>query len=82
MSKLCIVLFFEFFEFFKTFVGRFLIGETYKHGCYSPVLSHHAIGTAECDESYCIEGDHIWSFFRRGEGIFFTMSHTVTRASS
>jgi hypothetical protein len=27
VSKLCIFLFFTFFEFFKTFVGRFLIGE-------------------------------------------------------
>jgi hypothetical protein len=24
--------------------------------CHPSVLSHHALGTAECDESYCIEG--------------------------
>jgi hypothetical protein len=50
--------------------------------CHPSVLSHHAIGTVECDESYCIEGGHIWSFFLRGARIFFTMSHTATRASS
>jgi hypothetical protein len=27
-------------------------------------------------------GDHIWSFFRRGAGNFFTMSHTATREAS
>ena len=27
-------------------------------------------------------GDHIWSFFRRGAGNCFTMSHTATRAAS
>jgi hypothetical protein len=27
-------------------------------------------------------GDHIWSFFRRGAGNLFTMSHTATRAAS
>jgi hypothetical protein len=56
--------------------------KTYQYGCHPSILSHHALGTAECDESYCIEGDHIWSFFRRGAGICFTMSHTATRASS
>jgi hypothetical protein len=69
VRKLCIFIFFEFFEFFKTFVGRFLIGETYQYGCHPPVLSHHAIGTAECDESYCnVRGDHIWT---SGGGEFF-----------
>jgi hypothetical protein len=49
----------------------------------SSVLSHHALGTAECDESYCNErGNHIWTFFRRGAGHSFTMNHTATRASS
>jgi hypothetical protein len=33
------------------------------------VLSHHALETVECDESYCYErGDHIWS---SGCGEFF-----------
>ena len=35
----------------------------------------------ECDESYCIEGDHIWSFFRRGCEDYFTMSHSARRSS-
>ena len=63
-------------------VGRVWLVKTYQYGCHPSVLSHHALGTAECDESYYIEGDHILSFFRRGAGFFFTMSHTATRASS
>ena len=63
-------------------VGRFWLVQTYQYGCHPSVLSHHMLGTAECDESYCIEGDHIWSFFCRDAGIFFTMSHTATRAAS
>jgi hypothetical protein len=45
--------------------------KTYQYGCHPSVLSHHALGTAECDESYCIEGNHIWSFFRRSAGNYF-----------
>ena len=56
--------------------------KTYQYRCHPSVLSHHALGKTECDESYCIEGNDIWSFFRRGAGIFFIMSHTATRASS
>ena len=37
-------------------VGRFWLVKTYQYGWHPSVLSHHAIGTAECDESYCIEG--------------------------
>ena len=65
-----------------TSVGCFWLVQTYQYGCHPSVLSHHMLGTAECDESYCIEGDHIWSFFRRDAGNFFTMSHTATRAAS
>jgi hypothetical protein len=63
-------------------VDRFWLMKTYQYRCHPSVLSHHALGKTECDESYCIEGNHIWSFFRRGAGIFFIMSHTATRASS
>ena len=46
VSKLC-----NFFFNFKIFAR-----------CHPSVLSHHALETAECDESYYIErGDHIWS---------------------
>ena len=42
-------------------VGLWLV-KTYQYGCHPSVLSHHALGTVECDESYCNErGDHIWS---------------------
>ena len=34
----------------------FWLVKTYQHGCHPSVLIHHAPGTAECDESYCIEG--------------------------
>jgi hypothetical protein len=44
------------------------------------VLSYHALGTVECDESYCIERGAI--FGRRGAGNSFTMSYTATRGSS
>ena len=37
-------------------VGRFWLVKTYQYGWHPSILSHHAIGTAECDESYCIEG--------------------------
>ena len=50
----------------------FWLVKTYQHGCHPSVLSHHALGKTECDESYCIEGNHIWSFFRRGAGIFLS----------
>ena len=39
-----------------THVGHFWLVKTYQYGCYPSVLSHHALGTAEYDESYCIEG--------------------------
>ena len=43
-------------------VGRFWLVNTCPYGCHPSVLSHHALETVECDESYCIEGgDHIWS---------------------
>ena len=29
--------------------------KTYQYGCHPSVLSHRALGTAEWDESYCIE---------------------------
>jgi hypothetical protein len=32
-------------------VGRFWLVNTYPCGCHPSVLSHHALGTAECDES-------------------------------
>ena len=62
-------LFLKFFEFFKTFVGRFLIGEHISIWMSPSVLSHHALGTVECDESYCNDGGTI--FGRRGCGEFF-----------
>jgi hypothetical protein len=43
-------------------------------------LSHRALGTMECDESYSNDGATI--FGRRGAGNSFTMSHTATRSSS
>ena len=49
--------------------------------CHPSVLSHHALETAECDESYYIERGGI-IFGRRGAGNSFTMSHTATRWSS
>ena len=66
--------FFFFFWIFKLFwfflnyyfsdigsgVGLWL-EKTYQYGCHLSVLSHRAPGTAECDESYCIKGDHIWA---------------------
>jgi len=52
--------------------------KTYQYGCHLSVLSHHALGTAECDESYCIEGGHIWSSFRRGAGNFWKFNIFVT----
>ena len=61
-------------------VGRFWLVKTYQYGCHPSVLSHHALGMAECDESYCNDGGTI--FGRRGAGNSFTMSHTATRASS
>ena len=51
-------------------VGRFWLVKTYQYGWYPSVLSHHAFGTAECDESYWIEGTifgrsfvGVWGFF-------------------
>ena len=41
--------------------------KTYQYGCHPFVLSHHALGTAECDESN--DGGTI--FGRRGCGEFF-----------
>jgi hypothetical protein len=42
-------------------VGRFWLVKTYQYGCHPSVLSHHALGTVECDESNCNErGDNIW----------------------
>ena len=75
-------LFFRFFWIFWIFLIRFWLVKTYQYGWHSSVLSHHVLGTAECHESYCNKGwgNHIWSFFRRGVRIFFTISHTATRA--
>ena len=59
--KFWLFIFFEFFLFF--FILIFFVR------CHPSVLSHHALGTVECDESYCNEkGDHIWS---SGCGEFF-----------
>ena len=63
-------------------VGRFWLVKTYQYGWYPSVLSHHAFGTAECDESYCIEGTIFGRSFVGVWGFFFTMSHTATRATS
>jgi hypothetical protein len=59
-------------------VGRFWLVNTYPYGCHPSVLSHHALGTVECDES----NDGGTMFGRRGAGNYFTMSNTATRASS
>ena len=67
-----------FFSFWP--VGRFWLVKTYQYGCHPSVLSHHALGTVECDESYCNERGTI--FGRRGAGNSFTMSHSATRGSS
>ena len=56
-----------FFSFWP--VGRFWLVKTYQYGCHPSVLSHRALGTVECDETYSNErGDHIWS---SGCGEFF-----------
>jgi len=48
------------------FILNFLF---FKFLLHPSVLSHRTLGTAECDESYCIEeGNHIWS---SGCGEFF-----------
>ena len=50
-------LFFEFFEF-----CCFFLNSEISLRCHPSVLSYHALGTVDCDESYCNErGDHIWS---------------------
>ena len=76
--------FFWFFWIFWIFLIRFWLVKTYQYGWHPSVVSHHAFETAECHESYCNEGwgDHIWSFFLRGAGICYTMSHTATRVLS
>jgi hypothetical protein len=44
-------------------------------------LSHYALGTVECDESYCNDGGGPYLVVG-GAGNSFTMSHTATRGSS
>ena len=65
-----------FFSFWP--VGCFWLVKTYQYGWHPSVLSHHALETVECDESYCYE----YIFGRRGAGNSFTMRHTATRRSS
>ena len=65
-----------FFSFWP--VGCFWLVKTYQYGWHPSVLSHHALETVECDESYCYE----YIFGRRGAGNSFTMSHSATRGSS
>jgi hypothetical protein len=65
-----------FFSFWP--VGCFWLVKTYQYGWHPSVLSHHALETVECDESYCYE----YIFGRRGAGNSFTMRHTATRGSS
>ena len=48
VSKLCI--------FFNLHVSSGVVN-TYQYGCHPSVLSHHALGTVEWDESYCIDGE-------------------------
>ena len=54
--KLCILFhIFDLFNFFnscevRSGVGLWLVN-TYQYGCHPSVLSHRALGTAECDES-------------------------------
>jgi hypothetical protein len=60
VNKLCIFLFLFFHFDVSSGVGLWLVN-TYQYGCDPSVLSHHALGTVEWDESYCIDGDHIWS---------------------
>ena len=56
VSKLCILFhIFDLFNFFnscevRSGVGLWLVN-TYQYGCHPSVLSHRALGTAECDES-------------------------------
>ena len=69
-----------FFWFFWIFLIRFWLVKTYQYGWHPSVLSHHALGTAKCDESYCIEGTIFGRSFVGVRGIFITMSHTATRA--
>jgi hypothetical protein len=58
-----ILIFYIFLFFFIFFYFYFFVR------CHPSVLSHHALGTVECDESYCNEkGGHIWS---SGCGEFF-----------
>ena len=61
-------------------VGRFWLVNTCPYGCHPSVLSHHALETVECDESYFNDGGII--FGCRDAGKSFTMSHTATRGSS
>ena len=61
--KFFLMFFFKFF-FVTSVPGGGWGYDWWKHqyGWHLSVLSHRALGTAECDESYCIErGDHIWS---------------------
>ena len=51
-------------------VGRFWLVKTYQYGWHPSVLSHHALGTAECDESYCIEGTIFGRSFVGVRGFF------------
>ena len=60
VSKLCIFLFLFFYFDVSSGVGLWLVN-TYQYGCDPSVLSHHAPGTVEWDESYCIDGNPIWS---------------------
>ena len=55
VNKLCIFLFLFFHFDVSSGVGLWLVN-TYQYGCDPSVLSHHALGTVEWDESYCIDG--------------------------
>ena len=55
VNKLCIFLFLFFHFDVSSGVGLWLVN-TYQYGCHPSVLSHHALGTVEWDESYCIDG--------------------------
>jgi hypothetical protein len=56
-------------------VDRFWLVKTYQYGWHPSVLSHHALGTAKCDESYCIEGTIFGRSFVGVRGFFYHESY-------
>ena len=56
-------------------VGLFWLVKIYQYGWHPSVLSHHALGTAECDESYCIEGTIFGRSFVGVRGLFYHESY-------